>query len=307
LAVAAFESYDKTSDLRQIAASLAAPSRHPLSVAVAQTTAARVPLTQWQEHRGAGVSAMLDGKTVRLGSVNWMSTLKQNPAAAFVEEWTGRGATPLLLALDSEIVAAIALTDNLKPNAREVVDALRGQGKKVAMVTGDNRRTADAIAANLGIASDRIFAEVRPEEKASIIQKLQAAGERVAFVGDGINDAPALATADLGIAMGSGADAARQAADIVLLRAGLEGVPASLGIAQATLRTIKQNLFWAFFYNAAGVPLAMFGFFSPILSAAAMGISDLLVVGNALRLRRWKPAVSVQKKSRSAAPGSTDR
>lgn len=296
LAVAAFEAYDKTADLRQIAASLAAPSRHPLSVAVAQMTAARVPLKQWQEHRGAGVSATLDGKTVRLGSVNWMSTLKQNPAEAFVEEWTGRGATPLLLALDSEIVASIALTDNLKPNAPEVVETLRGQGKKVAMVTGDNRRTADAIAANLGISSDRIFAEVRPEEKAKIIQKLQAAGERVAFVGDGINDAPALAMADLGIAMGSGADAARQAADIVLLRAGLEGVPASLGIAQATLRTIKQNLFWAFFYNAAGVPLAMFGFFSPILSAAAMGISDLLVVGNALRLRRWKPAVSVHKK-----------
>lgn len=307
LAVAAFEAFDRTSDLKQIAASLAAPSRHPLSVAVGQITEARAPLKQWQEHRGAGVSAVIDGKTVRLGSVNWMSTLKRNPAESFVAEWTGRGATALLLAIESEIVAAIALTDNLKANALEVVDILRREGKNVAMVTGDNRRTAEAIAAGLAISSELVFAEVRPEDKAQIVEKLQAGGERVAFVGDGINDSPALASADLGIAMGSGADAARQAADIVLLRAGLEGVPASLGIAQATLRTIKQNLFWAFFYNAAGVPLAMFGFFSPILSAAAMGISDLLVIGNALRLRSWKPAVSAQKKSRSAAPGSTDR
>ncbi|HEY6229276.1 MAG TPA: HAD-IC family P-type ATPase, partial [Verrucomicrobiae bacterium] len=224
-----------------------------------------------------------------------------------VTDWTSRGASVLLLAIHDEIAAAIALTDSLKCNARDIVDLLRADGKKVAMVTGDNRRTAEAIAETLSIPTEWVFAEVRPEEKAKIIQKLQADGQRVAFVGDGINDSPALATADLGIALGSGADAARQAADIVLLRAGLEGVPASLGVAQATLRTIKQNLFWAFFYNAAGVPLAMLGFFSPILSAAAMGVSDLLVIGNALRLRSWNPKKSVQKKSRSAAPGSTDR
>jgi Cu+-exporting ATPase len=307
LTVAAFAPLTNDPNIRQLAASIAAPSRHPFSQAVAQIDPARLPLQKWQEHRGSGISAEHNGKTVRLGSVNWISTLKSEAARTFIEEWTGRGASALLLAIDVNIVAAIALTDAVKSNAREIIDRLRADGRKVAIVTGDNRRTAEAIAGNLSIPTGWVFAEARPEEKAQIIRKLQGNGERVAFVGDGINDSPALATADLGIALGSGADAARQAADIVLLRAGLEGVPDALGIAQATLRTIKQNLFWAFFYNAAGIPLAMFGFFSPILSAAAMGVSDLLVIGNALRLRSWKSPVSVQEKSRSAAPGSTDR
>ena len=307
LTVAAFETFTDEPDLCKLAASLAAASRHPLSQAVAQVSATRVPVQKWQEHRGSGISAEYNGKLIRLGSVNWLSQLETDRARTFVSDWTGRGASVLLLAIGDQIAAAIALTDSLKSNARDIVDRLRADGKKVAMVTGDNRRTAEAIAATLSIPTEWVFAEVRPEEKAKIIEKLQRDGQRVAFVGDGINDSPALATADLGIALGSGADAARQAADIVLLRAGLEGVPQSLGIAQATLRTIKQNLFWAFFYNAAGVPLAMFGFFSPILSAAAMGVSDLLVIGNALRLRSWKPAGRGQKKSRSAAPGSTDR
>jgi P-type Cu+ transporter len=286
LTVASFVPFKNYSEVRQIAASLAAPSRHPLSLAVAQMESARIPLQKWQEHRGSGISAEHHGKLVRLGSVNWLSNFKTPIVEKFISDWTPRGASVLLLAVENEIVAAIALMDSLKSNAREVIDLLRADGKKVAMVTGDNRRTAEAIAADLAISPEWVFAEVRPEEKAKIIQKLQANRERVAFVGDGINDSPALATADLGIALGSGADAARQAADIILLRAGLEGVPESLRIAQATLRTIKQNLFWAFFYNAAGVPLAMLGFFSPMLSAAAMGLSDLLVIGNALRLRR---------------------
>jgi Cu+-exporting ATPase len=287
LTIAAFESFSTNENLRALAASVAAPSRHPLSSAVAKLDSDRLPIEKWQEHRGSGISATHNGKLIRLGSVNWLASLNKTSAEQFAGNWTARGASVLLLAVETEIAAAIALSDTLKPNARDVVDLLRSQNKKVAMVTGDNRRTAEAIAAELSIPTEWIFAEVRPEEKAGIIQKLQSQGERVAFVGDGINDSPALATADLGIALGTGADAARQAADIVLLRAGLEGVPDSLGIAQATLRTIKQNLFWAFFYNAAGVPLAMLGFFSPILSAAAMGVSDLLVIGNALRLRSW--------------------
>jgi Cu+-exporting ATPase len=296
LTIAAFQAFSANPALHTIAASMAAQSRHPLSVATAKMESARVPIENWQEHRGSGISGKHDGKRIRLGSVNWLSNLDAKPAQSFIADWTARGASVLLLAIENEIAAVIALSDTLKPNAREVVDFLRAQNKKVAMVTGDNRRTAKAIAAELSISTEWIFAEVRPEEKASIIQKLQTNGERVAFVGDGINDSPALATADLGIALGSGADAARQAADIILLRTGLEGVADALGIAQATLRTIKQNLFWAFFYNAAGVPLAMLGFFSPILSAAAMGLSDLLVIGNALRLRSWKPAVCGAKK-----------
>jgi Cu+-exporting ATPase len=158
----------------------------------------------------------------------------------------------------------------------------------VCLVTGDNRATAESIAKQVGIATENVFAQVRPEEKSEFVKKLQQQGERVAFVGDGINDAPALEQADLGIAVSRASDVAREAADIILLRSEIEAVPESLGLARATLRTIKQNLFWAFFYNAVGIPLAALGFMSPILCAAAMGFSDIVVIGNALRLRRWR-------------------
>jgi len=156
------------------------------------------------------------------------------------------------------------------------------------MLTGDQPAAAAAIAAQVGLAPDDVRAGVRPEDKAAAIAALQAAGRRVAFVGDGLNDGPALAQADLGLAVGGASDVARGAADLVLLRADLPAVPEALGLARATLRTIRQNLFWAFFYNAAAVPLAALGFFSPVLCALAMGLSDLLVIGNALRLRGWK-------------------
>jgi Cu+-exporting ATPase len=159
---------------------------------------------------------------------------------------------------------------------------------KAYLVTGDNRLTASHIASQAGIAPANVFAEVRPEQKAEFVKKLQQEGRRVAFVGDGINDAPALEQADLGVAVSRASDIAREAADIILLRSDIEAVPESLGLARATLRTIHQNLFWAFFYNAIGIPLAALGFMSPILCAAAMGLSDLVVIGNALRLRRWK-------------------
>ena len=148
--------------------------------------------------------------------------------------------------------------------------------------------TAVAIARQVGIPEANVYAEIRPERKAEIVQELQRTGTRVAFVGDGINDAPALEQADLGIAVSRASDVAREAADIILLKSDIQAIPEALGLAQATLRTIKQNLFWAFFYNAAGIPLAMLGFLSPVLCAAAMGLSDLVVIGNALRLRRWK-------------------
>jgi len=148
--------------------------------------------------------------------------------------------------------------------------------------------TVKSIARQSGITAENVFAGARPEQKAEFVKKLQAAGERVAFVGDGINDAPALTQADLGIAVSRASDVAREAADIILLKSEIEAVPEALGLARATLRTIKQNLFWAFFYNALGVPLAAMGFISPIFCAAAMGFSDLIVIGNALRLLRWK-------------------
>src|SRR5213078_4106838 len=153
----------------------------------------------------------------------------------------------------------------------------------VFLVTGDNRQTAEAIAKEAGIEPENVFAEIRPEQKAEFVKKLQQRGERIAFVGDGINDAPALEQADLGIAVSRASDIAREAADIILLKSGIEAIPESLGLARATLKTIKQNLFWAFFYNAVGIPLAALGFMSPILCAAAMGFSDIVVIGNALR------------------------
>ncbi len=206
----------------------------------------------------------------------------------FVKEWSGQGATIVGLALDQTLQGLFAVRDTVKPGAAKVVQQLQHRGLKTFLLTGDNALTAASIAKQTGIATENVFAEVRPEQKAEFVKKLQQRGERVAFVGDGINDAPALEQADLGIAVGRASDIAREAADIILLKSEIEAVPEALGLARATLRTIKQNLFWAFFYNAVGVPLAALGFMSPVLCAAAMGVSDLVVIGNALRLRRWR-------------------
>jgi Cu+-exporting ATPase len=192
------------------------------------------------------------------------------------------------VAVEQSLRGLLAVRDTLKPGASRVIAQLQQQGAKTYLVSGDNAPTAVAIARQTGIRAENVFAEIRPEQKAEIVKRLQQQGERVAFVGDGINDAPALEQADLGIAVSRASDIAREAADIILLKSEIEAVPESLGLARATLRTIKQNLFWAFFYNAVGVPLAALGFISPILCAAAMGLSDMVVIGNALRLRKWK-------------------
>ncbi|HKS38198.1 MAG TPA: cation-translocating P-type ATPase [Verrucomicrobiae bacterium] len=206
----------------------------------------------------------------------------------FTKEWAARGATILGLAADRKLIGLLALRDTIKPHASDVVAVLKQQRKTTYLITGDNQPTAVAIAQQVGIPRENVFAEIRPEQKAGIVKQLQERGERIAFVGDGINDAPALEQADLGIAVAKASDVAREAADIILLKSDIQAIPEALGLAQATLRTIKQNLFWAFFYNAAAVPLAVLGFLSPVLCAAAMGLSDLIVIGNALRLRRWK-------------------
>jgi Cu+-exporting ATPase len=219
--------------------------------------------------------------------------------SGFTEKWTASGATILGLAVDRELKALVALQDAIKPDAAAVVGQLTRSGLKVFLVTGDNRRTAHTIAAQAGIAAENVFAEITPEQKATLVGDLQRKGERVAFVGDGINDAPALEQADLGIAINQASDIAGEAADIIVLKSDLWAVPEALGLARRTLRTIRQNLFWAFFYNAAAVPLAALGFLSPILCAAAMGLSDLIVIGNALRLtwsqRQFGPDSFVRK------------
>jgi Cu+-exporting ATPase len=285
-----------------LAAALASHSGHPISQAIAQLSPHGLPLSGWQEVRGAGVQANIEPQhsstpapqhppvTARLGSVRWLqeSGVDLAPGQAFIAEWASQGATVVGLGVEKSLHGLFAVKDAVKPGARAVVEQLGRQGLEIYLVTGDNALTAGSIAAQTGIKPENVFAQVRPEQKAEFVKKLQQQGQRVAFVGDGINDAPALEQADLGVAVSRASDVAREAADIILLKSEIEAVPESLGLARATLRTIKQNLFWAFFYNAIGVPLAALGFMSPILCAAAMGLSDLVVIGNALRLRRWR-------------------
>jgi Cu+-exporting ATPase len=232
----------------------------------------------------------LPSVSFRLGSLAWFRELGIGPdLASFADDWSSRGATVLGLARDRQLLGVFALVDELKPHAAEVVRSLRDAGTRIYLITGDQKATAGAIAREVGVESDCVYAEVRPEDKSRIVAELQKRGERVAFVGDGINDAPALEQADLGIAVSKASEVAREASDIILLNSDIQAIPEALGLAQATLRTIKQNLFWAFFYNAAGIPLAALGFLSPVICALAMGFSDLIVIGNSLRLRSWKP------------------
>lgn len=276
----------------RLAAALARHSTHPVSQAVATLSSAGTLIADWKEIRGAGVEGNIQPAPgrARLGSLIWLRESKVDLAAgeSFTGEWTARGATVVGVAVDKTLIGLFAVQDTLKSGAVAVVEQLQRQGLKPYLLTGDNVLTAASIAKQSGIAPENVFAEVRPEQKAEFVRRLQTQGERVAFVGDGINDAPALEQADLGIAVSRASDIAREAADIILLRSDIDAVPEALGLAKATLRTIKQNLFWAFFYNAVGVPLAALGFMSPILCAAAMGFSDLIVIGNALRLRHWQ-------------------
>jgi Cu+-exporting ATPase len=273
-----------------LAASLARHSAHPVSQAVAKISDEQIELADWKEIRGRGVEAKIQPSIVRLGSLRWLKESGVALAAGekFIAEWSRQGATIVGLSSDKTLLGLFAVRDTVKSNAAKVIGQLQRQGLKTYLVTGDNSLTAASIAKQVGIATVNVFAEVRPEQKAEFVKKLQATGERVAFVGDGINDAPALTQSDLGVAVSRASDIAREAADIILLKSEIEAVPEALGLARATLRTIKQNLFWAFFYNALGVPLAALGFISPIFCAAAMGASDLIVIGNALRLLSWK-------------------
>ena len=204
-----------------------------------------------------------------------------------------QGKTPMFVAVDQIPAGIVAVADTLKQNSKAAVDALHRMGIEVAMITGDSRRTAEAIADQIGI--DRVLAEVLPDGKADEVKKLQAEGKKVAMVGDGINDAPALAQADVGIAIGTGTDVAIESSDITLISGDLKGVLTAIALSRSTIRNIKQNLFWAFAYNTILIPVAagvLFPFFgillNPIFAAAAMGLSSVTVVSNALRLRRFR-------------------
>ena len=197
-----------------------------------------------------------------------------------------RGATAVLAAWDDEVRAVLVVADTVKPGSADAVSELRALGLRPVLLTGDNRATAEAVAAAVGI--DEVVAEVLPADKAGAVSRLQAEGHVVAVAGDGVNDAPALAQADLGLAVGSGADVAIEASDLTMVSGDLRAVPDAIRLSRATLRTIRQNLAWAFAYNVAALPLAAAGVLSPVIAAAAMGLSSVSVVGNALRLRRFR-------------------
>lgn len=289
-------------NLLYYAASGETGSEHPLGEAIVQKSKEENMTLAKPDHfeaiLGHGIRVEIEGKDMYIGNRKLM--LEQKTDLSSMEKESDRladeGKTPMYLSVDGELAGIIAVADTLKENSMKAVKELRRRGVEVIMITGDNKRTAKAIAKQVGI--DSVLSEVLPEDKAEEVKKLQEAGKKVAMVGDGINDAPALAQADVGIAVGSGTDVAIESADIVLMRNDLTAVLTAIDLSHATLRNIKQNLFWAFAYNLVGIPVAMgllyiFGgpLMSPMFAAVAMSFSSVSVLLNALRLRRFKPAV----------------
>lgn len=290
---------DKPDELLALAAAVEQGSEHPLGRAIVEAAKAKnivLPeFSSFEAVAGAGVLAKVSGSEILIGTRSLMHDVGIEHSAweekmRVLEE---EGKTVVIVAENARVRGIIAIADTLKPESKSAVAALKKLGLQVIMMTGDNERTAKAIAAEAGI--DKVLSEVRPENKAEEVKKLQAKGIKVAMVGDGINDAPALTQADVGIAIGTGTDIAMEAADVTLMRGDLHGIVNAIALSKATIKNVKQNLFWAFFYNAALIPLAagaLYPFFkillNPMIAAAAMALSSLTVVGNALRLRRFK-------------------
>ena len=285
--------------LLQITASAEKGSEHPLGDAIVKSAEDKglelYPIEHFESITGQGINATVQGKQLLIGNIRLMQEMNIAVEAVLKDADTlaAQGKTPMYIALDRKLAGIIAVADVVKPGSAKAVKKLMEMGIEVAMITGDNRRTAEAIAKQVGIT--RVLSEVLPQDKSGEVKKLQQEGRRVAMVGDGINDAPALVQSDIGIAIGSGTDVAMESADIVLMHSDLMDVVTAIQLSKSTIRNIKQNLFWAFAYNVAGIPLAagvlhIFGgpLLNPIFAAAAMSLSSVSVLSNALRLRRFK-------------------
>lgn len=285
--------------LLRYAASAEKGSEHPLGEAIIRAATDRgyslSELESFNAIAGHGIEVKIEGKQILLGNKKLMieKTIDVTPLSKASDQLAYDGKTPMYMAIDGQLAGIIAVADTVKESSKKAIETLHNMGMKVAMITGDNQKTADAIARQVGI--DLVLAEVLPADKANEVKKLQASGEKVGMVGDGINDAPALAQADIGIAIGSGTDVAIESADIVLMKSDLMDVSTAIKLSHVTIRNIKENLFWAFAYNVLGIPIAMgvlhlFGgpLLNPMIAAAAMSLSSVSVLLNALRLRRFK-------------------
>jgi Cu+-exporting ATPase len=286
-------------ELLRLAASLERGSEHPLGKAIVEAAEARklslAEVADFDSPVGRGVTGLVEGRRVAIGAEPYMADLAiaVTDLAKGADVLRGEGATVVFVALDGVAAGLLAIKDPIRPSSRAAIKALKDQGVRVLMMTGDNQVTAMAVARALGI--DEVEAGVLPDRKAHVVERLKAEGASVAMAGDGVNDAPALAAADVGIAMGGGADVAMEAAGVTLLNGDLMGVVRARSLSRAVMRNIRQNLAFAFAYNAAGVPIAAgvlypaFGLtLTPQLAALAMALSSVSVIGNALRLRAWK-------------------
>ena len=289
--------------LLKLAAALERSSEHPLAEAIMAECETRGIVARMVEDfaaaPGRGVTAREGQNVIAAGNMRLMDELGVTVPAGLAEQFAAEGKTPLFFAKNGELVGTIAVADEVKETSTEAIAALRKLGVDVRMLTGDNRVTAEAFARRVGLTSEQVIADVLPADKERHVRKLQDAGSKVAMVGDGINDSPALARADVGLAIGTGADIAKEGADVVLMRSDLMDVARAIELSRATIRNIKQDLFWALFYNGIGIPLAAGVFFpltgwqlSPMFGAAAMSLSSVCVVSNALRLRTFKPKVA---------------
>ncbi|MGL4909909.1 MAG: heavy metal translocating P-type ATPase [Cetobacterium sp.] len=286
-------------DLLEIAALAEIGSEHPLGEAIVKAAQGKIntskTVTNFKAIPGNGIQVTIDGSSILLGNKKLMDdmNIELGTLEALSHSLADEGKTPIYIGVEGKIAGIIAVADTVKPTSKDAIEALHKQGIEVIMITGDNRKTAEAIAKQVGI--DRVLAEVLPKDKSDEIKKLQIDGKKVGMVGDGVNDAPALAQADVGIAIGSGADVAIESADVVLIRSDLMEVSTAISLSHATIMNIKQNLFWAFAYNILGIPVAMGilrlwegPLLNPMIAAGAMSLSSLSVIINALRLKRFR-------------------